>query len=98
VTVESNQGISDAHTMLPTTEDIISDFLTGVCLECGGPMGGCTKNVQVSRGMSNELTWRLGSLRQLHLNISALRTRTAVTFKMTPGSKRLTAFVNGERF
>jgi tRNA(Ile2) C34 agmatinyltransferase TiaS len=31
------------HTMLPTTEDIISDILNWVCPECGGPMGGRTK-------------------------------------------------------
>jgi hypothetical protein len=31
------------HTMLPTTEHIISDILNWVCPECGGPMGKRTK-------------------------------------------------------
>jgi hypothetical protein len=31
------------HPMLLTSEDIISDILNLVCPECGGPMGGWTK-------------------------------------------------------
>ena len=42
---ESNPtgDFSVPHTMLPTTEGIISDILNWVCPECGGPMGGRTK-------------------------------------------------------
>src|SRR5260370_32126769 len=31
------------HAMLQTSEDIISGILNWVCRECGGPMGGPTK-------------------------------------------------------
>jgi hypothetical protein len=31
------------HAMSQTSEDIISDILNWVCPECGGPMGGLTK-------------------------------------------------------
>jgi hypothetical protein len=41
------------YTMLPTTEDIISDILNLVCPECGGPMGKRTKEFKCSSVKGN---------------------------------------------
>jgi hypothetical protein len=77
------------HRMFPTTEDIISYILNWVCPECGDQWANVLKSSRV-KGNVERTGVMFGSvrLRQPDHNISTLRTRTAVKFKMTPGSRR----------
>jgi len=46
------------HTMLQTTEDIISDILNCVCPECGGPMGKRSKELEFKCQGECRTDWR----------------------------------------
>ena len=78
------------HTTLQTTEDIISDILNWVCPECGGPMGGRTKEFKCQGECRTD--WRDVWERSLRAttpqHLPPVNSRTAVRFKMTPGSRR----------
>jgi hypothetical protein len=87
------------YTMLPTTEDIISDILNLVCPECGGPMGIRTKEFKCQGECRTD--WRdvwerplrattLQHLRPANSNGSEIQDDARI-------QRRLTVFVNGER-
>jgi hypothetical protein len=88
------------HTMLQTTEDIISDILNWVCPECGGPMGKPTKEFKCQGECRTD--WRDVWERSLRATTPQhLRPANSNGSEVQDDArieKRLTAFVNGDRF
>jgi hypothetical protein len=85
------------HTMLPTTEDIISDILNWVCPQCGGPIGGRTKEFKCQGECRTDWrdVWKRSlrpttpqHLRPANSNGSEIQDDARI-------QKRLTTFVNG---
>ena len=84
------------HTMLPTTEDIISDILNWVCPECGGPMGKRTKEFKCQGDCRTD--WRDVWERSMRATTPQhLRSGNSKGSEIQDDArmqKRLTAFVN----
>jgi hypothetical protein len=87
-------------TMLPTTEDIISDILNWVCPQCGGPIGGRTKEFKCQGECRTD--WRDVWERSLRATTpQPLQPANSNGSEIQDDArilKRLTTFVNGERF
>jgi hypothetical protein len=77
------------RTMLPTTEDIISDILNWVCPECGGPMGKRTKEFKCQGECRTDWrdVWECSLMAKLPSIECHFCKVLAGPFGLTPGNK-----------